>query len=95
MERRLPTGVALNQLEIVAPEQPHEFAIRTTDGPTPFFYRYRFNAEDGTTIVELDAQVDLDGFAARLPHVARLAVRHGVADNLTTLKLILEQEHPR
>lgn len=37
----LPTGLAVNELEIVARGQPREFAIRTTLGPTPFHYRYR------------------------------------------------------
>jgi hypothetical protein len=30
MERELPTGRAVNELEIVASEPPHEFAIPTT-----------------------------------------------------------------
>ena len=40
---------ATNQLEVVASKQPHEFAIRTTAGPTPFLYRYRFGVENGET----------------------------------------------
>jgi hypothetical protein len=71
MERQLPTGAAINQLEIVAREQPHEFAIRTTAGPTPFLYHYRFGVENGETIVQLDAQVALDGIAAFMPQLAR------------------------
>jgi uncharacterized protein YndB with AHSA1/START domain len=47
MERELPTGCAVNELEVVACERPREFAIRTTAGPTPFLYRYRFSAEKG------------------------------------------------
>ena len=95
MTRQLPTGVATNQLEIVAREQPYEFAIRTTAGPTPFLYRYRFGVENGETIVRLDAQVELDGIAAVVPQFARVAVKRGVDDNLATLKLILEQRHAR
>ena len=90
MNRQLPTGPATNQLEIVAREEPHEFAIRTTSGPTPFLYRYRFAAENGKTILRLDAQVELDGLAAFMPQVARLAVKRGVDDNFATLKQILE-----
>jgi uncharacterized protein YndB with AHSA1/START domain len=95
MKRQLPTGPATNQLEVVAREQPHEFAIRTTAGPTPFVYRYHFTAEHGKTILQLDAQVELDGVAALVPRLAELAVKHGVDDNLATLKLILEKQHPR
>ena len=94
MKRQLPTGVATNQLEIVAREQPYEFAIRTTAGPTPFLYRYRFGVENGETIVRLDAQVELGGIAAVIPQLARAAVKRGVDDNLATLKLILEELRP-
>ena len=90
MKRHLPTGAASNQLEIVARERPHEFAIRTTTGPTPFLYRYHCAVENGRTLVQLDAQVELDGVAAFMPQLARLAVKRGVDDNLATLKQILE-----
>jgi len=39
----------------------------------------------------LDAQVELDGVAARLPQLARRAVKKGVDDNLATLKVVLEK----
>ena len=95
MKRQLPTGGAVNQLEIVARKQPHEFVIRTMSGPTPFLYRYDFAAENGTTIVQLDAQVELDGVAPFMLQLARRAVKHGVDDNLTALKLLLEERFPR
>jgi len=94
MKRQLPTEAAANQLEILARDQPHEFAIRTTTGPTPFLYRYHFAVENGKTIVPLDAHAELDGLAAVIPQLARLAVKNGVDDNLATLKLILEQGRP-
>ena len=90
MERQLPTGRAINKLEIVAREHPHEFAIRTIEGPTPFLYRYRFVAEGGRTVIQLDAQVELPAVARLMPQLAGRTVRNGVDDNLTTLKLILE-----
>jgi ligand-binding SRPBCC domain-containing protein len=90
MERELPSGRAVNELEVVASESPREFAIRATAGPTPFLYRYRFAAENGVTIMKLDAQVELPGAAALLPQLARRAVKRGVDDNLATLKQILE-----
>jgi hypothetical protein len=43
IERELPTGRAVNELEVVASQRPREFAIRTTAGPTPLLYRYRFS----------------------------------------------------
>jgi hypothetical protein len=48
MERDLPSGHAVNELEVTASESPREFAIRTTAGPTAFLYRYRLFAENGT-----------------------------------------------
>jgi uncharacterized protein YndB with AHSA1/START domain len=35
MERELPTGHAVNRLEVVASEPPREFAIRTSAGRRP------------------------------------------------------------
>lgn len=56
MERKLPGGSALNELEVVASESPREFAIRATAGPTPFRaqarsrdLRPRFFAEEQQT----------------------------------------------
>jgi uncharacterized protein YndB with AHSA1/START domain len=90
MERGLPTGRAVNELKIVARERPRELAIRTTAGPTPFVYVYGFSAENGETVVTLDAEVELEGVASLVPQVARRGVRRGVDANLSTLKEILE-----
>jgi len=91
MKRELPTGLATNQLEVIASKPPREFTIRTTAGPTPFLYRYQFAAQNGETLVQLDAQVELDGVATHLPQLARRSVKKGVDDNLATLKAILER----
>ena len=92
MERQLPTGRAVNELRIVALERPRAFAIRTTSGPTPFSYVYRFSAEDGETIVRLNAKVELEGVASLLSQLARRAVKRGVDDNFRTLKGTLETQ---
>jgi uncharacterized protein YndB with AHSA1/START domain len=89
MVRNLPGGRAVNELEVVESQRPHEFAIRATAGPTPFLYRYRFTTENGETVVKLDAQVELAGAVAFLPAFARRAVKKGVDDNLATLTQIL------
>jgi hypothetical protein len=90
MDRQLPTGRATNRLEIVVRGHPCEFAIRTIEGPTPFLYRYRFAGKDNQTVVELDGQVELPAVGELVPQLARRVVKHGIDDNLTTLKLILE-----
>jgi hypothetical protein len=61
MERKLPTGRAVNELEVVASEPPRTFAIRTTSGPTPFLYRHQLSEENGETIMKLDARSSCPG----------------------------------
>jgi len=83
MRRQLPGGPATNDLAVTASDPPALFEIRTTSGPTPFVYRYRFEPAGGGTRVTLDAQVELPGLLARL-------LRRGVDANLATLRAILE-----
>jgi uncharacterized protein YndB with AHSA1/START domain len=95
MTRDLPTGRAENELQITALEPPHEFAIRTLSGPTPFLYRYAFGSGEGGTLLKLDAEVELPGPAAMLGAVARRAVKRGVEENFATLKQALELQPPQ
>jgi uncharacterized protein YndB with AHSA1/START domain len=91
MERDLPGGPAENELEIVDRERPTTFTIRTTSGPTPFVYRYRFDAEGDATVMELAADVELSGFAGALGPLASRVVKRGVDANFATLKHFLEE----
>jgi uncharacterized protein YndB with AHSA1/START domain len=90
MERQLPAGRVENELEIFTRVPPTEFGIRTTRGPTPFVYRYRFPSERGATLVHLDAEVELPRPAALLGPLAGRAVKRGVDANFTALKSTLE-----
>ena len=90
MERDLPGGRAENELEILTRSRPTEFDMRTTSGPTPFTYLYRFVSENGTTEVQLAAEVELSGVAGALGPLATRAVKRGVDANFATLKGILE-----
>ena len=90
MQRELPSGQAENELEVFASEPPAEFGIRTTSGPTPFVYRYRFASEGADTVVRLDAGVELPGLAGALGPLAARAVKRGVDANFATLKRTLE-----
>jgi ligand-binding SRPBCC domain-containing protein len=90
MERQLPQGRVENDLEIIDRKCPSEFGIRTTSGPTPFVYRYRFEAETGSTTITLSAEVELPGIAPLLGPLAARAVKRGVDANFATLKAILE-----
>jgi uncharacterized protein YndB with AHSA1/START domain len=91
MERDLPGGRAQNELKIVDREPPTAFTIRTTSGPTPFGYRYRFEHDGGATLVHLAASVELSGIAGGLGPLASRVVKRGVDANLATLKQILEE----
>jgi uncharacterized protein YndB with AHSA1/START domain len=90
MRRELPSGQVENELEVLSRERPTEFAIRTTSGPTPFLYRYRFVADDSDTVVHLDASVEVPGATAVLGPFAARGVRRGVDANLAALKHALE-----
>jgi carbon monoxide dehydrogenase subunit G len=91
MERELPTGRVENGLEVFAREHPSEFGIRTTSGPTPFSYRYRFASHGADTVVRLDATVELPGVAAVLGPLASRGVKRGVDANFASLKRTLEE----
>jgi uncharacterized protein YndB with AHSA1/START domain len=90
MQRQLPGGRVENELEVFASEHPAEFGIRTTSGPTPFVYRYRFASEGADTVVRLDASVELPGLAGVLGPLAARAVKRGVDANFAALKRTLE-----
>jgi uncharacterized protein YndB with AHSA1/START domain len=90
MERDLPGGRARNELEIVDREPPSAFTIRTTSGPTPFVYRYRFGSDGSATQIELAADVELSGVAGALGPLASRVVKRGVDANFAELKRILE-----
>ena len=91
MRRRLPTGAATNELEIVTLRPPDELAIRTTSGATPFVYRYQFAATGAGTLVTLHADVRLSAAASLLGPLAAQAIKTGVNANLATLRDILER----
>jgi uncharacterized protein YndB with AHSA1/START domain len=90
MRRRLPTGPASNELAIVAWAPPDTFVVRTTSGPTPFTYNYRFADTARGTAVRLLAEIELPGTGPLIGRFAARAVKRGVDDNLATLRGILE-----
>ena len=91
MERELPGSRAENDLEVTARERPTKFEIRTTSGPTPFVYRYRFSDDQGATVLHLDAEMELSGLAGALGPLASRGVKRGVDSNFADLKQILER----
>ncbi len=90
MQRELPDGPAENGLEVLDLNRPKEFAIRTTSGPTPFTYRYRFSGDGSAMVMKLAAEVELGGLAGALGPIASRVVKRGVDSNFADLKRILE-----
>lgn len=90
MRRDLPGGPAENVLEVVRASEPAEVVVRASEGPTPFTYTYVLDADGTATDVRLEADVELGGLAGLLGPVAGRAIRHGVDENLATLKRLLE-----
>ena len=91
MQRKLPTGPATNELEIVTLRSPQELAICTTSGPTPFVYRYEFATTHDGTLVRLYADVRVSSGASLLGPLAAHAIKRGVNPNFATLRNILER----
>jgi hypothetical protein len=89
IQRELPGGRAENELEIVTRDPPAEFTIRTTSGPTPLIYRYRFSPDATATLVQLHGTIELAGIAAIAGPLAVRAVKRGMDANLAALKIIL------
>jgi uncharacterized protein YndB with AHSA1/START domain len=92
IERRLPTGRAENEVEVVARARPTTFAIKTTSGPTPFGYRFKLARAGDSTIIHVDADTDLGVPASLLVSLVRRAVQRGVEANLAALKATLEAQ---
>jgi hypothetical protein len=91
MSRRLPQGDVDDELEVVAIDPPRELVLRTIGGATPFIYRYTLSARDDRgTLLQLVAEIELGPIAGLLGPAARRAVRHGIDDNLQTLRAILD-----
>ena len=89
MERRLPSGPAVNEL-LLEPRPPGELVMRTLSGPTPFVYRYTFTSVGTATRITLHADVELTGVAALAGPLAAQAVKRGVDANFRTLRGLLE-----
>ena len=95
VHRRLPTGLAVNTVEVVGFDDGREVTFASIDGPTPFRYRYRIRPDGsgGGIRLQLDGSISADG----LPGPARLRgslverlFRNGMQDNLGTLKRLVE-----
>ena len=91
--RRLPTGSAINDVEVIEFVPNRVFALASRSGPTPFTYRYVLSPQDNNTQLRLEGEISGEGlgrgFALIAPFTERLFER-GMRTNLATLTQILE-----
>ena len=91
--RQLPTGPAVNDVEVTEFTPNSVFTIASRSGPTPFTYRYRLSPQGKNTHLRLEGEISGEGlgrgFALVAPFAERLFER-GMRANLATLKQLLE-----
>jgi uncharacterized protein YndB with AHSA1/START domain len=91
--RQLPTGPAVNDVEVTEFTPNSVFTIASRSGPTPFTYRYRLSPQGKNTHLRLEGEISGEGlgrgFALVAPFAERLFER-GMRANLGMLKQLLE-----
>jgi len=92
--RELPGGAARNEVTITTYSPGEEVTFTSVTGPTPFVYRYRVQPRGAGTRLELQGSISPAGLpapAGLLGPVAERIFKHGMRDNLGTLRTILER----
>ncbi len=98
MARQLANRRVENTYEVIEFESNKKLSIEIKSGPTPFVYRYTFEAVEKRTNLSLMAEAEKEGLVEVLGVKARLApesfltsfVKKGVESNFKTLKNLLE-----
>jgi hypothetical protein len=93
MVRSLPGGPAYNDVEVTSYQPESEVTFASTNGPTPFEYRYRVEPTTTGTRLTLDGQISGEGLPGLAGHLGGLAgqlFKQGMKKNLQELKRILE-----
>ena len=92
--RQLPSGPAINEVEITEYDLPMIFTLRSRSGPTPFTYRYLLapNGQGGTRL-RLEGEISGEGLGGALSLLAPLAstfFERGMRTNIETFKRLVE-----
>lgn len=93
VRRRLPSGDAVNVVELSVETEPIGVLMRSRRGPTPFAYRFELRPDGPATRVTLDGSITAEGLSgpfALLAPVAGKLFERGMAENLRTLRRRLE-----
>ena len=79
-----------NNYEMTAYRPNRALTIKTTSGPTPFRYHYRFEPAANGTRLSLEAEVETSGLASLASPLLARGIKSGVETNFHTLKQMLE-----
>lgn len=90
IERKLPTGLVQNIIEITDYSPNNCFTIQTESGPKPFIYSYYFTEDEARTTIKLIAKIKTTRLKIILSPLHVFNIKKGVKENFKTLKSILE-----
>jgi hypothetical protein len=91
--RRIPTGPAINDVEVTEFVPNSVFTLASRNGPTRFTYRYRLSPQGKNTQLRLEGEINGEGLGRGFAFVAPFAERlfeRGMRANLAALKQLLE-----
>lgn len=92
--RNLPSGPALNEVEVTEYTPQNAITLTSRSGPTPFSYRFSVAPEGLGTTVTLEGEISgegLGGVFGLLKGAAPALFERGMRTNLETLKALLER----
>lgn len=96
--RQLPSGPAVNEVEVTEYERPTVFTLESRSGPTPFTYRYLLApSAGGGTRLRLEGEISGEGIGGALSLLAPLAstfFERGMRANLASFKRLVETSQP-
>lgn len=95
-QRKLGSNDAVNDVEVTAFEPDRILELSSVSGPTPFVYRYELAAAGHGARLRLLGTISgegLTGPVALLKPLAEKFFRHGMVDNLETLRRLIETRH--
>jgi uncharacterized protein YndB with AHSA1/START domain len=92
--RQLPSGQAVNEVEITEFEPSVVVTLQSRSGPTPFTYRYELQPNQrGGTRLRLEGEISGEGLSGPIALLGALAstlFERGMRTNIATFKRLVE-----
>jgi hypothetical protein len=91
--RQLPSGRAVNEVEITEFVQTSIVTLQSRSGPTPFTYRYVLQPKQAATRLRLEGEISGEGLGGPLALLGPLAstlFERGMRTNIATFKRLVE-----